>query len=74
MLGISLGGGNGNLLQYSCLEKFHEQKSLVGYIPRGRKTDTTEHIHAYENHLTNTKNIDLVETVFNQKRIGYSGN
>ena len=25
--------GNGNLLQYSCLEKSHEQRSLVGYNP-----------------------------------------
>ena len=23
-------GGNGNLLQYSCLEKSHEQRSLMG--------------------------------------------
>ena len=26
------GEGNGNPLQYSCLEKFHGQRSLVGYI------------------------------------------
>ena len=31
------GVGNGNLLQYSCLEKFHGQKSLVGYSPWGHK-------------------------------------
>jgi len=24
--------GNDNLLQYSCLEKFHGQRSLEGYI------------------------------------------
>ena len=32
-LGRSSGGGNGNRLQYSCLEKFHGQRSLVGYSP-----------------------------------------
>ena len=26
-------GGNGNPLQYSCLKKSHEQRSLVGYSP-----------------------------------------
>ena len=28
----SPGVGNGNLLQYSCLEKFHGQRSLEDYI------------------------------------------
>ena len=32
-LGQSPGGGNGNSLQYSCLEKSHGQRSLVGYSP-----------------------------------------
>ena len=31
--GRSLGEGNGNPLQYSCLENPYEQKSLVGYSP-----------------------------------------
>ena len=31
-LGRSPGGGNGNPLHYSCLEKFHGQRGLVGYI------------------------------------------
>ena len=30
-------GGNGNPVQYSCLEKSHGQGSLAGYSPRGRK-------------------------------------
>ena len=30
-LGRSPRGGNGNPLQYSCLENPHEQRSLVGY-------------------------------------------
>ena len=35
--------GNGNPLQYSCLEKLHRQRSLVGYSPQGRKeSDTTK--------------------------------
>ena len=29
----SLGGGHGNPLQYSCLEKPHGQRSLAGYSP-----------------------------------------
>ena len=38
----SLGVGNGNPLQYSCLEN-PKQRSLVGYSPQGRKeSDTTE--------------------------------
>ena len=32
-LGRSPGEGNGNLLQYSCLEKSHGQRSLAGYSP-----------------------------------------
>ena len=32
-LGRSPGGGHGNLLQYSCLENPHGQRSLVGYSP-----------------------------------------
>ena len=42
-LGISPGGGHGNPLQYSCLEKPHGQRSLAGYSPQGCKmSDTTE--------------------------------
>ena len=33
VLGRSPGVGNGNTLQYSCLEKFHGQRSLAGYSP-----------------------------------------
>ena len=36
-LGRSSGGEHGNPLQYSCLENPHEQKSLMGYSPWGRK-------------------------------------
>ena len=35
--------GNGNTLQYSCLENPHGQRSMAGYSQRGHKmSDTTE--------------------------------
>ena len=34
------GEGNGNPLQYSCLEKSHEQRSLASYSPRVAKSRT----------------------------------
>ena len=43
-LGRSPGEGKGYPLQYSCLENPHEQRSLAGYSPWGRKDlGTTEH-------------------------------
>ena len=39
-LGRSPGGENGNLLQYSCLENPHGQRSLVGYSHRVTKSRT----------------------------------
>ena len=43
-LGRFPGEGNGNPLQYSCLENLHGQRSLAGYSSWGRKElDTTEH-------------------------------
>ena len=45
--GRSPGEGNGNPLQYSCLEN-HGWRSLVGYSPWGRKElDMTEWFHFY---------------------------
>ena len=42
-VGRSPGRGQGNLLQYSCLENPHGQRSLVGYSPLGcTELDTTE--------------------------------
>ena len=42
-LGRSPGVGNGNPLQYSCLENLHGQRSLVGDRPWSHKeSDTTE--------------------------------
>ena len=44
-LGQSLGGGNGNPLQYSCLGESHGQRSLVAYSPWGHKeSDITERV------------------------------
>ena len=41
--GRSPGEGNGNPLQYSCLEKFPGQRSLTGYSPWGcKESDMTE--------------------------------
>ena len=39
-LGRSPEGGNGNPLQYSCLENPHGQRSLAGFSPRGPKSWT----------------------------------
>ena len=36
-LGRSPGGGNGNPLQYFCLENLHGQRSVVDYSPWGHK-------------------------------------
>ena len=47
-LGISPGRGHGNLLQYSCLENPHEQKSLAGYSPWSHKeSDMTEQLSTH---------------------------
>ena len=38
--------GNGNPLQYFCLEKSHGQRSLAGYGSwGGKESDTTGHTH-----------------------------
>ena len=42
-LGRSPRGGQGNALQYSCLENTYEQRSLAGYSPWGcKESDMTE--------------------------------
>ena len=63
--GRSPGGGHGNLLQYSCLENRHGQRSLEGYGQWGRKeSDVTEQLsiahislsryHLLKSHFTNS--------------------
>ena len=51
--GRSPGGGDGNPLQYSCLENLMEQRRLVGYSPQGHKeldaTAATCHAHIVDN-------------------------
>ena len=43
-MGRSPGEGNGNPLQYSCLENSMDGGAMVGYSPWDRKeSDTTEH-------------------------------
>ena len=50
-LGRSPGEGNGNPLQYSCLENtMHREAYAMGYHPQHHKLDTTEPIyHACSN-------------------------
>ena len=46
-LGRSPGEGNGNPLQYSCLENPMDRGTWLGYSPWGRKeSDTTEFTHS----------------------------
>ena len=43
--GRSPGAGNGNPLQYSCLENPQGQRSLAGYGPKGcKESDTAEQL------------------------------
>ena len=55
-LGRSHGGGQGNPLQYSCLENPHGQRSLVGYSPWGcKELDMTEQISTAQHACDSTK-------------------
>ena len=49
-LGRSPGRGNGSPLQYSCLKRPMDKRSLANYSPWGcKELDTTEHAHTYSN-------------------------
>ena len=52
-LGRSPGGGNGYLLQYSCLENPRGQRSLEGYSSRGHKESNTTEQLSTEQHTLN---------------------
>ena len=45
--GRSPGEGNGNPLQYSCLENFHGMRLLVGCSPWGLQRHVYPHTHTY---------------------------
>ena len=55
--------GNGNPLQYFCLENSHGQRSLVGYSSWGRKElDMTERlIHTHTHTHTQTRRLVLLD-------------
>ena len=75
------GGGNGNPLQYSCLDNstkttgdkkeywnFHGQKSLVGYSPRGhKKLDATEHHVLHTKFVYRTLFCKIKECIYTQE-------
>ena len=49
---VYIWGGHGNLLQYSCLENPHGQRSLAGYSPWGRKeSNTTEQLSTAQQYM-----------------------
>ena len=59
-LGRSPAEGNGNPLQYSCLEKPMDGRSLIGYSPWGHKqSDMTKQLHF----LSLDKNSTVLSTV-----------
>ena len=61
-LGRSFGEGNGNPLQYYCLENPMDKRSLVGYSPWGcKKSDTTERLHDFTNVIIWKKNITFAK-------------
>ena len=61
----SPGEGNGNLLQYSCLENSMDGRSLVDYSPWVHKeSDTTEQLH-FTKMVSNTIGVEY-KIVYNQ--------
>ena len=42
------GEGNGNLLQYSCLENLMDREGWGGTIPEVAKSDTTERLSRHQ--------------------------
>ena len=56
------GEGNGNPLQYSCLENSHEQRSLAGYSQR-KDSDTTEWLLTARHSILRTRAFSYITTV-----------
>ena len=61
--------GNGNPLQYSCLENPHGQGSLEGYSPQGHKeldtTEVTQHAHTpVKPHAVKVYELEEEESVY----------
>ena len=69
--GRSPGEGNGNPLQYPCLENPHGQRNLAGYSPWGHKGwDTTKRLSTAQHNLlgkTAGKFIQLNEKIEKSK-------
>ena len=65
-LGKSPGGGNGNLLYYSCLENPHGQRSLAGYSSWGHKeSDMTERLstHSAQGYPNKVPHLGWLQTI-----------
>ena len=67
--GRAAGEGNGNPLQYSCLENFKDREAWRATVYRGHKeSDTTEHTHTHTGHkrniLSNTAVTNYFQTDF----------
>ena len=73
-LGRSPGEGNGNPLQYSCLENPHGQRSLVGYSPWDHKEwDRTEWLHTHTHTHTHTRELSyLLSAIWGNKMVVFN--
>ena len=60
-LGRSPGVGNDNLLQYSCLENPHGQRSLADYSPWSCKSLTWQSIHTHTHRIKKIRNLIPLE-------------
>ena len=60
----SPGEGHGNPIQYFGLENPHEQRSLVGYSPRGRKeSDMTERLSLSFTCITEHSHVGMITPI-----------
>ena len=70
-VGQSPGGGNGNLLQYSCLKNPMIRRAWQGYSPWGRKeSDKTEHEYSqWQERIQNTWLLSNQNRTFSKDRM-----